>query len=74
MVGTGGFGDPWSEGPARTRLIARRQFGDHPEPLRIAQRVQDGGDVEGVPIGVFKAHTRNHTTIIELCGTVIIEL
>ena len=74
MVGTRGFGDLRSEAATRTRFIAHRQFGDHPEPLRIAQRVQDGGDVDGVPIGVFKAHTQDHTTIVVLCGTVIIEL
>ena len=74
MVGTRGFGDPRSEAAARPRLVAHREFGDHPETLRIAQRVEDGGDVEGVSLGVFKAHTQDHTTIVELYGTVIIEL
>ena len=51
-----------------------RQFGDDAAPLRVAQRVEDGGEVEGLAIGVFEAHTRDDTTIVELCGTVIIEL
>ena len=74
MVGAGRFGDRRGEAAAGRRFFARRQFGDDPAPLRIAQRVEDGGDVELVAVGVFEAHGAHDTTFVVLCGTVIIEL
>jgi hypothetical protein len=36
--------------------------------------VQDGGEVDLVAVGVFESHKKNDTTIIELSGTVTVEL
>ena len=75
MVGAGRFGDLRGEAAARPRLSLGASSATIPRPLRIAQRVQDRGEVEvDRDRGVQRSSARNDTTIIELCGTVIIEL
>src|ERR1700712_5676532 len=78
VVGAGRFGDRRGEAAAGARGVAGGQFGDDAAALRVAQRVEDGGKVDRLAVGVleievFGSHLPgNDTTIVEPFGTVII--
>src|SRR5262249_38326223 len=66
MVGHGRLGDRDLEGAAGTGRVVLGQLADDLEALRIAERMQDGRQLDLRSFGVMEVHAVDYTTAIEL--------